>query len=111
LKTAITTGRLRKPRYLAPLLHGFLFCATWLLNLISSQPLMDGPARWPFRVLFLADFPISIVCFGFLFAGRVVLALVAWGMLGTLWWYLIGLGIEKMIHGWSRRDETETPGQ
>jgi hypothetical protein len=78
---------------------------------MSSQPLMDGPSKWPFQVLLVADLPFSIVCFGFLFAGQVLLALVAWGVLGTFWWYLIGLGIEKVIDRWSRRDTAETPSQ
>jgi hypothetical protein len=110
LKTGTTKRRLG-PRYLAPLLHGILFASTWLLYSIFPQPLLDGPARWPFMVLWLADIPISLVCFGFLFAGQVVPALVAWGVLGTLWWYLIGLGFEKMISRWSRRDITETLGE
>jgi hypothetical protein len=107
LKTEITTRRLR-PRYVAPLLHGILFASTWILYSIFPQPLLDGPAKWPFMVLWLADIPISVVCFGFLFAGEVIPALIAWGVLGTLWWYLIGLGIEKMISRRLRRGTTET---
>src|SRR5262245_21646724 len=110
LRKGITRGKLRR-RYYAPLLHGILFAATWLLYWIFPQPLLNGPARWPFMVLWVADMPISIVCFGFLFMGKVAPALVAWGVLGTLWWYLLGLGIEKMTSRWSRRRVTETPGQ
>jgi hypothetical protein len=89
--------QLRRRRYLAPFLHVCLFALTWIMNLVFPQALLDGPAVFPFAVLFVADIPISLVCFGLMFSGRTVLGLSAWGVLGTLWWYLLGLGMEKRL--------------
>jgi hypothetical protein len=80
-----------------------LFAATWIAYAVFPQPLMDGPARWPFAILMVADIPISLVCFGLVFSGRTLLGLFAWAILGTLWWYLLGLGVEKLIRRFSTR--------
>jgi hypothetical protein len=42
-------------RWFAPMVHAFLFAITWLTALFQSQPLLDGPARWGFMVLFFAN--------------------------------------------------------
>jgi hypothetical protein len=87
---------LRRARLTAPLLHVCLFALTWMLFWIQSQPLLDGPSRWPFGVLFFGDLPISAIAFGVMFGSdaRMPYALVAWGVLGTLWWYLLGRWLE-----------------
>jgi hypothetical protein len=60
-----------------------------------AQPLMDGSAKWPFAVLMVADLPLSLVYFGFLFRGNTIAALLAWAVFGTAWWYLLGLWMER----------------
>ena len=83
---------LRQPRLAAPVLHACLFALTWGLFWVQPQPLANGPADWPFRILFCADLPISIIAFGVMFNSdeRFPYALAAWGILGTLWWYFLG---------------------
>ena len=83
---------LRRPRFAAPALHVGLFAVTWILDWIQPQALANGPADWPFRVLFIADLPISLVAFGVMFNSdaRFPYALAMWGILGTLWWYFLG---------------------
>src|SRR5260370_41639302 len=89
---------MRKPmkaKYIAPAIHALLFLAMWVLYWVCAQPLMDGPSALPFFILFIADLPISIVAFGAMFTSTAngTLAAVCWGVLGTLWWFLIGLAI------------------
>jgi hypothetical protein len=89
--------RLRQPPVAASVLHGCLFAVTWILFWIQPQPLAQGPSDWPFRILFIADFPISLIAFGAMFTSdaRFPYALAAWAVVGTLWWYFLGGLIEK----------------
>jgi hypothetical protein len=83
-------------------LHLCLFALTWVLFWIQPQPLAQGPADWPFRILFIADLPISIIAFGAMFNSdaRFPLALALWGVLGTAWWYFLGCLMERRArHG------------
>jgi len=88
---------LRQMRLTAALLHLFVFVSTWLLFWIQAQPLFDGPSRYPFVVLFLADLPFSAFFFGIFFtsAERGPYAVAAWGIVGTLWWWFLGSLIDK----------------
>jgi hypothetical protein len=65
---------------------------TWFLFWMQPEPLLDGPSRWRFAVLFLVDFPISAIAFGAIFRSDAYFpyALVAWGLMGTGWWYFLG---------------------
>lgn len=89
--------QLRSPRYALATLHVFVFLLMWLLIYWRQPvPATDGPARWPFNLLFLADFPISLFAFAAMFdsGANLPYALAAWGILGTFWWYALGAGIE-----------------
>lgn len=87
---------IRQPRIAAPALHVCLFVLTWGLFWIQRGPLANGPADWPFRILFIADLPISLVAFGAMFNSdaRFPYAVALWGILGTLWWYFLGRWME-----------------
>jgi hypothetical protein len=77
----------------------------WLLIYWRQPvPTVDGPARWPFNILFLADIPVSLFAFGAMFdsGANVPYALAAWGTLGTFWWYALGIGIEYVWHSGKR---------
>src|SRR5882672_3833034 len=75
-----------------PLIHLLIFALTWIFFWIQPQPLLDGPSRWPFIIIFLADLPLSAIAFGVMFSSdaRMLYAVVTWGVLGTLWWYFLG---------------------
>ena len=90
---------LRKPRWIAPLVHGCIFVLTWILYWLQTPPLLDGPSRWPFVLIFFGDFPVSLIAFGKMWDGgkNVPYALAAWGIFGTMWWYFLGLLIEKGV--------------
>jgi hypothetical protein len=89
----------RNPRVLAPVLHACLFAITWLVFWIQPQALAQGLADRPFRILFLADFPISLIAFGAMFRSDALFpyALALWGILGTIWWWFLGGLIEHRI--------------
>jgi hypothetical protein len=65
---------------------------TWVLFWLQPQPLLNGPSRWPFAVIFLADFPVSAIAFGAMFRSDLVVpyAVAVWGLLGTIEWYFLG---------------------
>jgi len=98
---------LRRARYAAPALHAILFAVTCVLWWISNKPIADGPAGLPFLVLYFADLPISAIPFGVMFtsAERGWLAWSFWGVLGTVWWYFLGLSIEAWIRRFSKASE------
>jgi len=87
--------KLLHSRWFAPTLHILLFAITWLTDLAQSQPLLDGPARLGFAVLFICDFPISLVAFSAMWDGKLAFGLLLWGVLGSVWWYFLGLWIQK----------------
>ena len=45
------------------------FALTGILYGFQQQALLDGPSRWPFAIVFLADLPVSLVAFGAMFNG------------------------------------------
>jgi hypothetical protein len=75
--------RFLRSRWFLPTLHIVLFGITWVTALVQSQALLDGAARWGFGLLFVADFPISLVAFSWMWDGRTAEALSFWGILGT----------------------------
>jgi hypothetical protein len=90
---------LPNPRWMAPLVHGLVFSVTWILYWLQTEPLLDGPARWPFTLIFFGDFPLSVIAFGKMWDGGRMFqyALAGWGIVGTIWWYFIGRMIERAI--------------
>lgn len=88
---------LRRARVAAPIVHLGVFVLTWLLFGVQTQPLLDGPSRFPFAAIFLGDLPFSAFFFGIIFTsdGRFVYAVAAWGITGTLWWWFLGNLIDK----------------
>jgi dipeptidyl aminopeptidase/acylaminoacyl peptidase len=93
--------RFSRAQYLAPTLHALLFVTAWCVYALSSQPMMDGLAAVPFFLLFITDIPISIVAFFVLFTSATCgsLAVVLWGVVGTLWWVLLGRSIDRRLAG------------
>lgn len=77
--------------WLAPTLHAVLFVTTWLTACVQAQSVLEGPARFGFAILFIVDFPISLVAFSKMWDGRLVYGLSLWSILGTAWWYFLGI--------------------
>jgi WD40-like Beta Propeller Repeat len=89
-------------KYIAAEVHALLFIAMWVLYVVFSQPLMNGPSALPFVILFIADLPISMIAFGVMFTSSEMgpVAAVLWGVLGTLWWFAIGFAIDARIRSY-----------
>lgn len=69
--------------------------------MLSDKPVLNGPAAVPCLVLWFADIPFSLVAWSILFFSSqyAVLTWIAWGVTGTIWWYLLGISIEA----WQKR--------
>ena len=93
-----------RTRYVASEIHALLFISMGALYAVFSQPLMNGPSALPFVILFIADLPISLVAFGVMFTSseKGMIAAALWGVLGTLWWFLIGFAIDARIRSYRK---------
>ncbi len=89
-------------KYIAAEIHALLFISMWVFYFIFSQPLLNGPSAVPFVVLLVADLPISFVAFAVMFtsASLGTVAAIAWGVLGTLWWFAIGIAIDRGVRSY-----------
>ena len=76
--------------YLLPFLHLGACLAIWLGNIDSG---------W--QKLIVIDFPFSIVLVGLMFRGDNPLPI--FGILGTLWWYVLSLLIRWLLRAASGR--------
>jgi hypothetical protein len=97
-------------KYVAAEVHALLFIFMWVLYFVFSQPLMDGPAGFLFLILFIADLPISFIAFAVMFTSseRGPITAVLWGILGTLWWFAIGIAIEARVRSHRQNRATRT---
>src|SRR6266404_1208385 len=98
---------LPRARFTAAVSHALLFAITSVLMWISSRPILDGPARLPFGVLWVADLPISAIAFSVMFTSTENgwFAWGMWGVVGTVWWYFLGLSVEACRRRFSRKPE------
>jgi hypothetical protein len=98
------TKRPPRARYSLPAAHAFLYLVWWASYAVSNQGLTEGFTGLFFTILFIADLPFSFVAFGLMFEGgrNGQIASIMWGIVGTLWWGLIGLAIDAFIRRRSR---------
>lgn len=97
-------------KYIASEVHAFLFVSMSLLYLVFAQPLANGPSAFLFVILFIADLPISMIAFGVMFTSSEMgpIAAALWGVLGTLWWFAIGIAIDARIRSYREKRATGT---
>ena len=98
---------LPRARFTVPVLHAIFFVTASVLMWISSKPILDGPARLPFGILWVADLPISVIAFSVMFtsAENGWFAWAVWGVVGTVWWYFLGRLMEALQGQFSRKLE------
>jgi hypothetical protein len=98
---------LKRPRVLAPALHTLLFVtllfAAWRPGVLDIRGPIAGFAFW---LLIAVDLPFSYFAFALIWSSAEAEndaafhgTLMAWAVLGALWWFLLGCGIEA----WRRR--------
>jgi hypothetical protein len=87
---------LPRARITAPVLHASLFGLTSILFLIPNKGLLDGLAGIFVAILWTADIPFSVIASNKLISNdqfpKVVWAI--WGVIGTAWWYFLGISID-----------------
>src|ERR1700686_743041 len=107
--------RIPRARITAPAVHACLFAggyAYWLLFERSAH----HPGRLDLgAILWIADLPASVLAsfmtlgIGFV-AGiggaQAAFGFILWAVLGTIWWYFLGISIEVWIRRFSRKAET-----
>jgi len=90
--SAAFAGATSRRRLYPALAHAGLFLTVTSLFHLSSKPLLQGPAGIPFVVLFLADFPISIIASDLIWdmGQKAAWFWAMWGVAATIWWYSLG---------------------
>ena len=103
---ANSAERLLRSKYVLPAIHAVLFLAMWGSYALSNWGLSEGFTGLLFAVLMIVDLPFSIVAFGYIFQGGrdADVAVIAWGVGCTVWWYLLGLVREALIRRKSRAE-------
>ncbi len=73
--------------------------------------MMNGPSGLPFGILLIADLPFSIIAFGVMFTSAAYgdIAFALWGVIGTLWWHLLGRAIDALIRRIRRNSADSKP--
>ena len=70
----------------------------WTFYYSGPSGLAEGPSGLLLTILLIVDLPFSIVAFGVMFGGGRdgTIALIGWGVGCTLWWHLLGRGIDAL---------------
>jgi len=92
---------LRRSAWIAPGIHAGLFALMWAIFLVQEHPSVVGPVAILFDTLLIADFPLSFVAFGMIWEGHWQSAMLLWGTVGTVWWYLLGLVVLWLRRKWA----------
>ena len=101
--------QLKRPRFFAPILHLTLFAVMIVAALKPDAfDVRGGLAGFAFWTLCLIDFPISIFGFGMMWSAgeaerSLAPALIIWAVLGTVWWFLLGLSTEAWMRRFRRK--------
>ena len=96
--------RIPQARITAPAVHACLFALAYTFWLLFEKG-THSPARFDlFAVLWIADVPISVLVSIITLGTRHYsgVAFVLWGVLGTGWWYVLGISIEAWVKRFSR---------
>jgi hypothetical protein len=106
------TVKLHRPQFVAPILHLILFS---VMVLAASKPdgadLRGGVAFFSFAALWLLDFPVSVIPSGMLWSAAeaersLAPGLVLWAILGSTWWFFLGMSIEAWMKRFRRKPQT-----
>ena len=105
----LVKARFLRARYFLPAVHALLYLAMWASYVRLNEGLADGITGLFFFILLVVDLPFSIVAFSMIWDGgrHAQIAVIAWGIGGTLWWCLLGVAIEAFIR---RRSRPEPSG-
>src|SRR5580693_4090707 len=91
-------------KYMAPAVHAFLFIAFWAICPSPNHCVAQNLAGVLFAILWRVDLPFSTAALGFMFGGgrNVIIAVIAWGVGCTLWWHVLGRGMDALVRRFRR---------
>lgn len=101
--------RIPRARITAPAVHACLFVVAYAYWLLFERG-AHHPGRFDLiTIIWIADLPVSVLAsyltlgIGVSVVGRaqVAFAFILWGVLGTAWWFFLGISIETWIRRFS----------
>jgi len=107
--------RIPRARITAPALHAFLFVvayAYWLLFEKGAHHYNDKLDL--ITIVWILDLPISALAslmtlgvgIGVVGPAQIAIAFIVWIVLGTIWWYFLGISIDAWIRRFSKKAGT-----
>ena len=97
--------RIPRARITAPAAHACLFAVAYSCYLLFERNAHHPGKLDLMTIVWIADLPVSVLA-SFLTLGigvgvvggrQVAFAFVVWAVLGTMWWYFLGISIEAWI--------------
>ncbi len=106
--------RIPRARITAPALHACLFVIAYAYWLLFERNVHRLDRIDLLGILWIADLPISAfvslvnlgVGAGMAGHAQIGLGFISWGVLGTIWWYFLGISIEAWIRRYSKGERT-----
>ena len=106
--------RVPRARITAPIVHACLFVLAYAYYLLFERNAHHLDRLDPMAIIWIADLPISVLAsfitlgigLGVVGRGQVAFAFVVWAVLGTVWWYFLGISIEAWIRRFSKKPES-----
>lgn len=106
--------RIPRARITAPVAHACLFVVAYSYYLLFERNAHHPGQLNLMTIVWIADLPVSVLAsfltlgigVGVVGGGRVAFAFVVWAVLGTIWWYFLGISIESWIRRFSRKPQS-----
>jgi hypothetical protein len=92
-------------KYIAPAIHALLFIAFCIICPSPNHCVAPRLAVVLFEILWRVDWPFSIVVFGIMYEGgrgAMIAVIVWWGVGCTLWWHVLGRGMDALVRRFRR---------
>jgi hypothetical protein len=107
--------RIPRARITAPAVHACLFVVAYGYWLLFERGAHHNNARLDLiSIVWIMDLPIAILAsfltlgigLGVVGRAQTAFAFTVWFVLGTIWWYFLGISIEAWIRRFSRKAGT-----
>ena len=107
--------RIPRARITAPAVHAGLFVVAYGYWLLFERGVHHNYARLDLlTIVWIMDLPISVLAsfftlgigLGAVGRAQIAFALTVWFVLGTAWWYFLGVSIEVWTRRFSRIEKT-----
>jgi hypothetical protein len=103
--------RIPRARITAPAVHACLFVVAYTYWLLFEKSTHGNSRLDLMAIVWIVDLPISVLAsfltlgIGLSVVGRaqIAFAFTVWFVLGTIWWYFLGISIEAWIRRFSKK--------